>query len=239
MLAIAFLFFFLLYLAFSIGLARWAARQATERDYSGKKWGVAVFILMLGLIFWDWLPMEITYRYQCANNAGFFQDKTLDEWKAENPGVWETLDPEKFPDEYFVKVEHGWKKDKDMYYRLPDGTELIAKYDSGGKYMMTNMIMGDGVYRKWLNQSIFYEMIKTRILFHIYKEESKIIDYKTKKVIARYIDYATDIPPIGLIDDKLSDYKFWMQKASCESSGDQRNYKIFNDLKNKLTNGGR
>ncbi|MCU7890867.1 MAG: hypothetical protein KZQ78_04305 [Candidatus Thiodiazotropha sp. (ex Ustalcina ferruginea)] len=103
----------------SPGLARWAAKQASKRGYSGKKWGVAVFLLMLGLLFWDWLPMEVLYSYKCANHAGFFQDKTLDEWKAENPGVWDTLGADKLPEEYLVKVKYGEKIVKDAFISCP------------------------------------------------------------------------------------------------------------------------
>jgi hypothetical protein len=239
MLAIAFLFFFILYLWVSYKLAHWAAGWAKEKGYSSRKWGVGVFVLMLGLIFWDWLPMEILYRYECSVNAGMYQEKAIDEWKKENPGVWETLDPEKLPEEYFVKVKHGQNKSKRMFYRLPDGTELIAHYDAAGKYMTTDMIRGDSVRRSWLNQRFYWEVVKTRMFFHVYKREMRIIDTKTGQVIVSYVDYATDILPIGIGSDRLSDYKFWMQKSSCESSGHYERSIKFNGLMEQLTNGGR
>lgn len=37
--------------------------------------------------------MEITYRYYCNNKAGFEQHKTTEQWRKENPGVWERLTP--------------------------------------------------------------------------------------------------------------------------------------------------
>ncbi|MCU7937271.1 MAG: hypothetical protein KZQ99_20820 [Candidatus Thiodiazotropha sp. (ex Dulcina madagascariensis)] len=228
MLAIAFLFFFLLYLAISVGLAWWVAKQANKRGYSGKKWGVAVFLLMLGLIFWDWLPMEILYRYQCENHAGFFQDKTLDEWKVENPGVWETLSPEALPEEYFIKEKHGQERSKRRFYQLPDGTELIARYDLAGKYIGTRLLRGDGKQRYWLNQRFFWETIWTNHLFHVREREERIVDLKTGKALARYVDFGTNIPPIGIGGNSLSDYKIWMQKSSCES--DRHSRKLFNEF---------
>ncbi|MES9830207.1 MAG: hypothetical protein ABW201_18255 [Candidatus Thiodiazotropha sp.] len=105
---------------------------------------MAVFLLMLGLVFWDWLPMEILHSYKCANKAGFFQDKALEEWKTGNPGVWETLSMHALPEEYFVKEKHGQKRRKRRFYRLPDGTELIAHYNLAGKHGSTSMIRGDG-----------------------------------------------------------------------------------------------
>ncbi|MCU7847952.1 MAG: hypothetical protein KZQ89_08070 [Candidatus Thiodiazotropha sp. (ex Lucinoma kastoroae)] len=232
MLAIAFLFFFLLYLAFSLGLARWAAKQASKRGYSGKKWRVSVFLLMLGLLFWDWLPMEVLYSHKCANNAGFFQDKTLDEWKVENPGVWDTLSFEALPEEYFVKENHGQKRSKERIYRLPDGTELIADYDLAGKHITTLMLREDGKQRYWINQGFYWETIWTKHLFHIREWEERIVDMKTGEVLARYVDLGTNIPPIGIGGNSLSDYKFWMQKKSC--GGGKESKKIFRELKRQI-----
>ncbi|MEW8042618.1 MAG: hypothetical protein AB2789_13235 [Candidatus Thiodiazotropha endolucinida] len=239
MLAIAFLFFFLLYLAISVGVARWAAKQANKRGHSGRKWGVAVFLLMLGLIFWDWLPMEILYRYQCENYAGFFQDKTLEEWKAENPGVWETLSFETLPEEYFVSVEHGREKSKDRYYLLPDGTELIAHYNPAGKHSTTRIVRDDGKTRYWLNQSFFWETVWTKHFFHVREWEERIVDFETGEVLARYVDFKTSIPPIGIGGSSLGDYKFWMRKRSCVSGPTMPEKIRFNDLKGILRDIGK
>ncbi|MEJ2613261.1 MAG: hypothetical protein P8179_25250 [Candidatus Thiodiazotropha sp.] len=169
---------------------------------------------------------------------GIVCKKTIDDWKQENPGVWNTLDPEDLPEEYFVKVEYGQKKSKRMYYKLPDGSELVAKYNAAGKYRMTDLIKGDGIDRSWLNQRFYYQRIITREYFHIYKKISQVIDVKTNEVMVTYVDYATDILPIGLIGDRLSDYKFWMQKKSCDSEGFNESRVMFNGLKYTITTGG-
>ncbi|MBT2997455.1 MAG: hypothetical protein B6D72_12975 [gamma proteobacterium symbiont of Ctena orbiculata] len=224
MLAIAYLFFFILYLWISVKLARWAAGWGKEWGYSGRKWGVAVFLLMLGLIFWDWLPMEILYRYQCENHAGFFQDKTLDEWKAENPGVWETLSMHALPEEYFVKQKHGQERSKRRFYQLPDGTELIAHYNLAGEHDSTRMLRDDGKNRYWLNQRFYWETVWTKHLFHVREVEDRIVDIKNGNAIARYVDFRTNISPLGIGTSDLSDYKFWMYKKSCGTKRHSRKY---------------
>jgi hypothetical protein len=234
MLAIAFLFFFLLYVVFSVALARWTAKLVSKWGYSGKKWGVAVFLVMIGFIFWDWLPMELLYRYECSVNAGLYHEKSIDDWKKENPGVWETLGPEKFPEEYFVKVEHGRERSKSKYYKLPDGTELIAEYDVVGSYMYTDMVKDDGFMRFWLNQRFFVEYVDTDMLFHVQKKENRIIDYKTGEVLVTHVDFRTDIKPIGGGALRLSDYKFWMQKASCQTGSERKQSIEFNTIQNYI-----
>lgn len=70
-----------------------AARLARRYGRRGGRYGMAVFLAVMGLLFWDWLPMEISYKNKCENEAGLTQYKTPEEWRAENPGVWGTLTP--------------------------------------------------------------------------------------------------------------------------------------------------
>ncbi|GHU10281.1 hypothetical protein AGMMS50225_13340 [Betaproteobacteria bacterium] len=82
-----------------------AARLARRYGRRGGWYGMAVFLAVMGLLFWDWLPMEISYKNKCENEAGLTQYKTPEEWQAENPGVWETLTP--MPSEYRNPVRVG------------------------------------------------------------------------------------------------------------------------------------
>ena len=70
-----------------------AARLVRRHGRRGWSYGVAVFMMAMGLLFWDWLPMEISYKNKCENEAGLTVYKTLEEWQAENPEVWEKLTP--------------------------------------------------------------------------------------------------------------------------------------------------
>jgi hypothetical protein len=152
MLAIAFITAFILYLASSARIATWVADIAEERGLSPKKWGALAFVFMIGLVFWVWIPMEILFKYECSSKAGLFIEKTVEEWKKENPGVWEILDAEKFLEENMDRVEYGREESKRVYYKLNNGIELIARYDVAGEYLMTDMIMADGIDRVWLNE---------------------------------------------------------------------------------------
>ncbi len=81
----------LLYLLLSIVMVRWAIRYARGAGRSAKRWGWGVALVMYLIPFWDWLPTVATHQYYCAKDAGFWVYKTVDQWKAENPGVMETL----------------------------------------------------------------------------------------------------------------------------------------------------
>jgi hypothetical protein len=61
-------------------------------------WAVwAVVVLSLPLT-WDAIPTWIAFEYYAHKEAGLTVFKTLEQWKAENPGVAETLEPYGFKD---------------------------------------------------------------------------------------------------------------------------------------------
>lgn len=81
-----------LYLLISVGVVVWAAGYARKNGKSAKRWGFSAALVMYLLVFWDHIPTLIVHKYYCEKEAGFWVYKTLDQWKAENPGVAETLD---------------------------------------------------------------------------------------------------------------------------------------------------
>lgn len=80
-----------IYLLISIGVVTWAVVHAKKNGKSAKKWGFGAVFVMYSIVFWDWLPTVAVHQYYCAKDSGFWVYKTLDQWKAENPGVMEGL----------------------------------------------------------------------------------------------------------------------------------------------------
>ncbi len=95
MLGIIFLSVVLLYLALLVWATRRGWRWGVEKKgWTGRKrWlGAGIGFLMVYLpVFWDWLPTVATHQYYCAKESGFWVYKTVEQWKAENLGVMETL----------------------------------------------------------------------------------------------------------------------------------------------------
>lgn len=81
----------LLYLLISIVVVRWAIRFARNSGRSARRWGWSAALVLYLIPFWDWLPTVAVHQYYCSTQAGFWVYKTVDQWKAENPGVMETL----------------------------------------------------------------------------------------------------------------------------------------------------
>lgn len=79
------------YLAVSVWVVWLSARWAKKRGRRSWVWGGVAAFIMYNLVFWDWIPTVATHQYYCAKESGFWVYKTLDQWKAENPGVMEGL----------------------------------------------------------------------------------------------------------------------------------------------------
>lgn len=80
-----------MYLLISVLVVRGAIGYARKHGKSAKRWGWGAALGMYLLVFWDWIPTVVTHKYYCSTEAGFWVYKRVDQWKAENPGILETL----------------------------------------------------------------------------------------------------------------------------------------------------
>ncbi|MBN8764559.1 MAG: hypothetical protein BGP20_14160 [Thiobacillus sp. 63-78] len=81
----------LLYLLLALAVVYLSIRYARKSGHSAKRWGWSAALVMYLIPFWDWLPTVATHQYYCAKDAGFWVYKTVDQWKAENPGIADGL----------------------------------------------------------------------------------------------------------------------------------------------------
>ena len=72
----------------AVPLAIWHAKRHGRNKWA---WGIGVFMLIFLPVFWDWIPTVVAHKYYCSTEAGFWVYKSVDQWKAENPGVMEEL----------------------------------------------------------------------------------------------------------------------------------------------------
>lgn len=79
------------YLLISFGVVAWAVSHALDRGKNPAPWALGAALVMFLIPCWDWIPTVVAHKYYCEKEAGFWVYKTLDQWKAENPGVLETL----------------------------------------------------------------------------------------------------------------------------------------------------
>jgi hypothetical protein len=63
----------------------------STRRFKVRWFSVTFGVVLFSVILWD-IPVLWEYKDRCKNEAGFFQYKTIEEWKGENPDVAETLE---------------------------------------------------------------------------------------------------------------------------------------------------
>jgi len=88
------LFFVVIYLALLVAATAWGYRFGKKRGWPSRKcWSAAAvgFLVIFLPVFWDWLPTVWLHSYYCGKFGGVTVNKTLEQWKQENPGVAETL----------------------------------------------------------------------------------------------------------------------------------------------------
>lgn len=227
---------FAFYLLVALVFVSIAVRMARRRGISGWKWGLPVGLVMYFLVFQDHLPSVALHAGQCTfGDAGFRVYTTIDQWRQENPGVWETLSPNALPEDHLVDSSRSARNTEDRHYRLPDGTELEAHF-KGGKIVTTRLRNPGGAKGFWLNQRFIMLYEETRGWFHVYRWEEQLIDTKTDEVIARYVDYRSIVRLPAFANLALS------RKACPRPAGDE-NWVVagdsFNTFSSKIHKGAK
>lgn len=70
-----------------------AKRRKDKSDIVAFGWAMTAVVVLSLPITWDAIPTWIAFEYYANKDAGIKVFKTLEQWKAENPGVAETLQP--------------------------------------------------------------------------------------------------------------------------------------------------
>ena len=188
MLGLAVLFFVVMYFVILIFLTIIAYVIVKKRI--NRKWAVrvalVVFLSITLPVFWDWIPTKLAHEYYCKNEAGFFQYKTLEQWKAENPGVWETLRPYSRKESQTIgnkeSIFNGQK-----YSGYMENERFII-YGRGGKIPFLPIRRSEGLF----------------------------VDDKTQEIIAKSVDFRTGPGnKLALGANTLADYKMWLNQKTC------------------------
>jgi len=180
----------LVYGLMALAAAGLAARAARRRGISGWKWGLPAALVVYFLVFQDHLPSVALHAWQCRfGDAGFRVYKSIDQWRAENPGVWETLERDALPEEHLQKTKPTAGNGEKRFYVLPDGTQLEAGFWAGGKLITTRLTRPDGTKGYWLNQRFVYLPGESKGWFHVYQINDRIVDIRSWETIAQLLDY--------------------------------------------------
>lgn len=151
--------------------------------------GFAVFFAFFALAFWEYIPAQIIYTYYCQFESGGKILKPLEEWKRENPDIYEALQSKnktyiksiQYEEPARENIEYNGHK-----YRLYiDGNKFIHCYN--------------------YSRNIYFRMVREYI--YIYK------DVKNNEDLLIIKEYSTGWP--WLSDDELDYRRFNLSRESC------------------------
>ena len=187
-----------IYLLICYAVVAWAVRHAKKKGKTPWHWGAGAALVMYLIPFWDWLPTVAAHKYYCSTEAGFWVYKTVDQWKAENPGVMETLDSyNQNPGGYNVSWPSDYKINNDSHTKT-----LINHINNRFDVLFTQQDISS--------------------LVPIVRQEKVLLDSKRNEVVARYITFGSGnsvkntIGPPGPL-------KFWLQNGRCSNGKEQLN----------------
>jgi len=147
-----------LYLIVSIIVVVLAAKVAKKRGRSPWRWGGAAALVMYLLVFWDHIPTVLAHKYYCEKEAGFWVYKTLDQWKAENPGVTKTLKSVTVP----PATREGDMKTYSVTYFLNERFNWIVKHN------------GQFLFNRWRHEQILTDTKTNEVL-------ARYVDFSTSQ----------------------------------------------------------
>jgi hypothetical protein len=241
MIGLSYILFFWLYFLLSRIVVRTFAETAKKFHRNGRLWGFIGGFIMYNVLFFDLIPVNVVHYYKCETEGGLTVYKTIEEWKRENPGVAETLNsnPQASQSQYEYSVEN---EHSHRFYRLPDGTELVADNGYYDGTIYTDMKRKDGSIAHWLNQRFAHESNSSMVWYIVRKKEERIVDLKTHEVIAQSVDFDTTGPtnPVELGGAKSwRDYVSGTKIRNCYRSHSRNKWLVNSDaissLEDKIT----
>ena len=166
--------FFGFYLLVSAFITKKAANWAKANNKNQWLWGGLAIFVMYNLVFWDLIPTQLMHKYYCSTQAGFWEYKTPEQWRVENPGVMETLvnnkgapserdgDMQNYTDTYFLnqRIKYVIKKSGPHFINVWQFEQIVSDIKNNeilarhlGFTSGNGKIGGEPPFRLWL-QSI-------------------------------------------------------------------------------------
>lgn len=192
MIALVLMAAFAVYLIISILVVIGVAALAKKRGRSPFRWGIVAALAMYHLVFWDFIPTYVVYKYYCNTKAGFWVYKTPEQWKAENPGVAETLTWRDRSRKYSAPgVAHGYylneriiwirKKAKKNNLLTAGYTERLLVDVKNNEVLVKQIYIWAGdsgpIKRPWMDFPVFNSNFDK---FDAYKSKFKILGRKAE-----------------------------------------------------------
>ena len=191
-----------------------------------RHWFIGLLLILMGLLFWDYVPMKITYNYYCSNHAGVSGYTDLEQWKREN---------ETEPDDFApVPIWQEWEKENakvinQLIASFPECKQDICTKDYPGSRVLKCEPGRRAIYPRPLTNRFAECIVEEYTGFRVNRYQAAIIDLKTRKYLTRYTDFRSDVPPFFLGGGSM---RFWLHTEFCSNNSENRSqfYGIYGKL---------
>jgi hypothetical protein len=176
---------FALYVLISIIIVICAIIFAKKHKRNVWLWGGGAAFIMYNLLFWDWIPTVAVHKYYCSTQAGYWVYKTADQWKAENPGVLETLPKPKPTGVPLESIKFdNYHGERDIYHLNDRLSWIVTRHD------------------------IWH-------VLPIIRKEEVVKDVKKNEILGRYVDFSTGHTILHKSDRLPGGIKLWLNSGNC------------------------
>jgi len=198
MLGLAVLFFVGLYFLILILGTYFAYRFFKNRSrklaiYSG----TTVFLAIFLPVFWDWIPTIIAHDYYCKQ-TGVTEFKPVEQWKKENPGVWETLRDYNSDEWYEARKDRKYLDYQGQRYERTPINPRISRYKSR------------------IRHEPLLVFTTTYLVYDEGKQEVLAMSKSTGSGPGNTLELGSDYGWSG--------FKLWLGKKPCYGNGDESDY---------------
>ena len=138
MMFVAYLFFFLVYLGFSVFVVRKVVAAARRRGRNGWKWGLPAALVMYLVPFWDHVPTLVIHKYLCATEAGLWVYEAPEIWKKNNLNVNDAL----------------VRKEKNSSLRESD---TVSRYKLNEFFLYENRVNKFPIFPVWIDSAMIVD----------------------------------------------------------------------------------
>jgi len=198
-------------------------------------------VIGLGYIIFFAIYFFFTWFFARAAQRGI-RERILP--KVVGAGIWLIAIAALFWDVVPIHVVHGRLCEKDGGFVLYKTLDQWSQENPGVIETLEPTDANDSqiadTERFVINQRFVMDITRSEVWHLISQRRDEIVDVQTGEVLARYIDYYTNLgnPVAGTARTGWQDYKMWIQIRSCEE-GNREEQIQFNEYKQILESIGR
>ena len=175
--------------AIIILLGGWIVKAFGKRP---RRWYIGATIVSFLILFWDYLPTYILFRYYCNTQCGVTVNKTLDQWNIEHPDAFYMRHPvRELRREKIINGTRYWLNRR-IAYESTYNAKPLSIYENTQK--IVDIPSGD----------VLYKFVSYGVQNHM-QNPKRFRDYKIWLQFGQCVKYDKCLQGDALINDVIAE----------------------------------